>query len=250
MILTDIFRHPVKSLGAESLGSVRRVAGKAMPGDRRYGIVHPKSRFNRASPAWAPCENFLRIANLPTLAAHDVSFDPDLQRLAIMTKTSKRSFDLSDSTGRGALAAFIETLLQQARPPGALVVAQVPDVSLSDRPEQAVSLGSRASLRALEAACGRALDVRRFRMNLWIDGPPPWREFDLVGHRFQIGGVLLEGIAPIPRCLAPAANPVTGRRDVNPLKVLSSDFGHTHFGVLARVVTGSNLETGAAFTRP
>jgi hypothetical protein len=247
MILTDIFRHPVKSLGSESLKTIQLSADEAMPGDRRYAITHAKSQFDHGSPAWERCRNFLRIANVPELAAYEVAFDPVRQMLWLTDAQGHHAFDLSNDSGRRDLAALVAAAPQAAaaRP---LTVVDVPGVSLSDSPFQAISLGSRATLRALEAAGGFPLDPRRFRLNLWIDGNAPWTEFDLVGRTFQIGTVRFEGIEPITRCLVPAANPVSGKRDTNPLQALSTHFGHKTFGILARVLHGGKIDVGADLT--
>jgi hypothetical protein len=58
----------------------------------------------------------------------------------------------------------------------------------------------------------------RFRANLEIDGSPPFWEDRLVaeegsGVRFSIGTVVLEGMAPWPRCAVPSRDPLTGDED-------------------------------------
>jgi hypothetical protein len=59
---------------------------------------------------------------------------------------------------------------------------------------------------------------RRFRANLEIEGSPPFWEDRLVAGEgsavpFSIGAVLLEGMAPWPRCAVPSRDPVTGEED-------------------------------------
>lgn len=59
---------------------------------------------------------------------------------------------------------------------------------------------------------------RRFRANLEIADAPAFWEDRLYAEegsaiRFSIGAVLLEGMAPWPRCAVPSRDPVTGKED-------------------------------------
>lgn len=245
MILTDIFRHPVKSLGSESLQRVRLLPDAALPGDRHYAITHGKSEFAKGPLGWVRCKNFLRIANVPQLAAYKITFEPERQHLWVTDATDCTKFDLADSKGRQDLVSLVMNA-PSAHVLQPFSIVDIPGVSLSDSPHQAVSLGFRSTLRALEVASGLALDPRRFRMNLWIDGGKPWTEVSLVGREFRVGDIWFEGIERITRCLVPAASPVSGIRDTNPLKTLSSSFGRKDFGILARVLSAGDLAIGAA----
>ena len=244
--LTAIYQHPVKSVGAQSLRTVRLSAGQAMPYDRRFAITHGKSEFNRSAPEWMRCKNFLRIANIPEFAALDLDYDPDSQMLTVQTPNGPVDYDMGSPVSRSALAKFLEAIVDE-RMPGPFDIVDVPGISLSDSPDQAVSIAFRSSLQELEAAAGAPLDPRRFRINLWLDDAPAWQEFDLVGREFQIGDLRFRGIEKLTRCLVPAANPSTGKRDTNPLKVLSNSFGHSEFGITAEVLAGGTLSLGATF---
>jgi hypothetical protein len=115
---------------------------------------------------------------------------------------------------------------------------------MTDMPDPFVSIGNRASLRALSQRAGRALDERRFRINLWLEGLAPWEEFDLLGTAFRIGAVPLTGAERIGRCRAPEADPETGRRDVDICRVLDEGWGHTDFGIYATVAAPGEIALG------
>ena len=69
-----------------------------------------------------------------------------------------------------------------------------------------------------------------------IEGIPAWSELDWADGSagLMIGDVRFTVAKPIVRCLAISANPDTGVRDAQLLKVLTGDFGQTEptLGVL------------------
>jgi MOSC domain-containing protein len=81
-------------------------------------------------------------------------------------------------------------------------------------PAGAVSLISRASLERLaQAGDGRALDVRRFRMLIEIDGVEAHAEDRWVGRAVQIGGATVAFGGHVGRCLITSRDPDTGQID-------------------------------------
>ena len=250
MHLAAIWRHPVKSLGAERLERVTLRAGEALPGDRAHAIAHGKTGFDPANPAWEDCSSFLRIANVPALARPVVAYDPDSRVLTLTDGDERATYDLSTSDGREALAARAGAAAGTIRP-GPYFVADAPGVAMTDASEQCPSVMSLASLRDLSERVGATLDPRRFRGNLWIDGEDlaPWAELGWVGRTLRIGGARLTVTEPIERCLVTAADPETGERSDNPLPALKA-MGHDDplFGVLADVTAGGDVAVGDAVT--
>jgi hypothetical protein len=49
---------------------------------------------------------------------------------------------------------------------------------------------------------------------------------------------------PIGRCRATGANPVTGEQDADTMGALDTHFGHTDFGIFARVIAGGRIALG------
>lgn len=246
MQVSAIYRFPVKGFGYESLESVALSAGWAMPFDRLYALTHAKSDYPTAGE-WARCRNFMRTANAPKLA--QVRIDVDAERRTLRVSHPEREAieaDLGVEAGRAALAAWLEPLAAPVIEPPYAIVDAADGVYFGDDPRPAVSLLNRASLRALSEQAGQTLDERRFRGNLWIDGDAPWAEFDWIGREVTIGGARLKVLDRIERCMATAANPETGERDVPPVRVLRSAYDHSDFGVLAEVVSGGPVAVGDA----
>ena len=236
--LAQIWRHPVKGIGTEPLDRVSLTEGRPLPLDRAWAVLEAGGE---SAPGWQPCRNFLRGAKGPSLMAVRARVAGDVVHLSHPDRP-----DLPLHLVEGAAPALFDWLAPiypaNRRPPVALVRA--PQEGMSDAPFASVSVLNLASLRALAQKAGRDLDPRRFRGNLWLDGLAPWEEFDLVGTRLRIGTAVLDVVEPITRCRATEANPETGRRDVPTLQVLEAGWGHTDFGVYARVTESGDIATG------
>mgnify|MGYP003991721673 FL=1 len=63
-------------------------------------------------------------------------------------------------------------------------------------------------------------------------------------YKFKINKVVLEVIKKTQRCGATAVNPLTAIRDINIPKHLKSNYGHTDFGIYARVLKGGEIIVG------
>jgi uncharacterized protein YcbX len=237
--LSQIWRHPIKGIGAERLDHVGLKVDRPLPMDRAWAVLE---EGGESGEGWRTCRNFVRGAKGPSLMAITARVEgnvihfshPDRPDLAL------------DPEAEGASAALTRWLAPiypaDRRPPAALI--RSPEMGMSDAPFASVAILNEASLRALSQKIGQPLDPRRFRGNLWLDGLAPWEEFDLVGKRLAIGQAELDIVEPIGRCRATEANPDTGRRDANTLAALEDGWGHTQFGVYAMVRRGGRVAVG------
>jgi uncharacterized protein YcbX len=235
--LAHIWRHPVKGIGAEPLTAAALSPAGALHGDRAWALLNAEAQD---SDAWQPRRNFLQVASGPALAAVTARTEG---RAIVLSHPDRPDLTLEPEAAPGALGDWAAPLWPADRPGPARLV-RAPGHGMTDMPDPYVSLGSLASLAALSARAGVALDMRRFRINLWLDGLAPWEEAEWVGRRFHLGAVLLEGAEPIGRCRAPEANPATGRRDVNVLALLEAARQDTIFGLYARVIEGGEVARG------
>ena len=234
----ELWRHPIKGIGAETLDNVALSAGKPVPLDRAWAILEAGGD---ASPGWRSCRNFLRGAKGPSLMAVQAKTTGDAITLTHPDRPAL-TLPLSED-GQAALFEWLGPIYPEERQkPVALVPA--PEEGLADVPFASVSILSLASLRALSQKAGRDLDTRRFRSNIWLDGLAPWEEFDLVGQTLCAGKARLHVVEPITRCRATEANPKTGHRDTNILRLLEDGWGHSDFGVYAKVTTSGEICLG------
>jgi uncharacterized protein YcbX len=85
----------------------------------------------------------------------------------------------------------------------------------------AVTLVSRASLQELaRAADADAVDARRFRMSIEIDGVEPFAEDAWVGREIALGGARVRLHGHVGRCLVTSRDPETGEADLPTLEIL------------------------------
>jgi uncharacterized protein YcbX len=83
-----------------------------------------------------------------------------------------------------------------------------------------VTLMSRASVRRLEREAGHAVDSRRFRMQIEVEGIDAHAEDDWVGQTVQIGEATLQINGHVGRCIVTGLDPDTGRGDMPTLELL------------------------------
>jgi hypothetical protein len=249
--LDQIWRYPIKGIGAERLRAVDLAPGLPLPLDRAWAVLE---EGGDASEGWRSCRNFLRGAKGPSLMAVSCRVDgPPGAEVVYLSHPDRPDLTLMPRSDAAALLDWVAPIYpDNRRPPVALVDA--PPEGMSDAPFASVSILNAASLRALSQRLGlpkdQPLDPRRFRGNLWLEGLVPWEEFDLVGKTLAIGDARLEVIEPITRCRATEANPETGRRDAETLRGLREGWNHQDFGVYAMVRQGGRIKAGEEVTLP
>ncbi|NKC29908.1 MOSC domain-containing protein [Falsiroseomonas selenitidurans] len=246
MRIERICRYPVKGLSAEVLGAVRLTAGEGLPEDRRFAFAQGDSPFDPAAPAWLQKRHFACLMANAKVAAIRAAYDAPSQLLALQAPgQAPLQADLATEAGRSQAAAWMtEFLGEEAR--GALRFAMAPGHAFTDIAAKAVSLIGLASIQALEAKAGMALDPLRFRANILFSGAAPFAEFDWIGREILLGGARLRVFKRTQRCAATEVNPETAERDARPQRWLREHFGHADLGVYAEVLEGGLVATGDA----
>jgi uncharacterized protein YcbX len=243
-----LYRYPVKGLSAEPLDGVGVAPGKGVPGDRAYAIENGPSGFDAAAPRFFQKAAFLMLMRNEGLAAFATRFD-QATRVLTVTRDGKTlaegNFDTED--GRRAIEAFFEAhMADDLRGPPKVLSA--PGYSFDDCGTPLLSLINLASLTDLEGHVGVPIHPLRFRGNLYVEGLPAWKEFDLVGTRFRIGGVVLEASERINRCAATNVNPETAARDLAIPRTLLAAYGHSDCGIYLNVIEGGEIRVGDALS--
>lgn len=241
--VAQLVRHPIKSAGFERVAEARLTEGAAFPFDRVWAVAHAAARLSEP-PGWAPKLQFLRGWGSAELMAISCTSE---ERTGNVTLSHPRrpteSFTPDDPTDAARLIAWLRPLWPETRPEPARVI-RVPGHALTDQDQPLVSINSISSLAELGAQIGRDLSPHRFRGNIWVEGWPPMAELDLVGQEITIGEARLRIEEPIGRCRATGANPQTGQQDANTMGALERRYGHTDFGVFARVIAGGKVAVG------
>jgi uncharacterized protein len=244
LALAEIYRHPVKSIGEEALDETRLEPGRPLAHDRAWAIAHGGADWDPERPAWAHCRNFVTQRHVTSLVRTRTAWD-DGRRLLSLSHPDRPDLlvDPDAPEGAPALTAWIAPLAG-ARQPGPYRLARLAGGAFTDGEDCHVSIGSTASRRALAEIAGEPLEPIRFRMNLWLDGLPPWAELDMVGREIAIGPARLRIVSRCERCRATTANPRTGESDVPVPTLLRRHLGHMDFGLNAQVVERGTVRRG------
>ena len=94
-----------------------------------------------------------------------------------------------------------------------------------------------------------AVDGRRFRMLIELDGGAAHQEDSWVGGRIGLGEAVLRISAPVPRCAITTQDPDTGERDLDTLRTIIAYRGLTDerdidFGVYGEVEEPGHIRLG------
>lgn len=241
-------RHPVKGFSPQALDRVRLVSGAHFPGDRLYAVENGPTGFDPAQPQHLPKIRYLCLMKNPRLAAFETHYDDNTRVFSVLRAGRLvAAGDLGSPAGREAIELFLaQEFAGELR--GAPRILSAPEgFRFMDSARSGfVSLLNLASVRALAGLVGRdQLDPARFRMNIGIDGLPPWGEFDLVGRVIAIGDARLRILKPTERCAATNVAPGRGVADLAVPQTLLRALGHTDCGVYAEVVAGGEVRVGA-----
>jgi uncharacterized protein YcbX len=236
-----ICRYPVKGLSPEPMQKVAVAAGETLPYDRAYAIENGAGRFNPNAPQHLPKISFLMLMRNERLASVRSQFDEATQTLTILRKDKPVvRGQLSTKLGRQMIEQFMAAFMA-ADLRGAPRIVSAPGHTFSDVSAKCLHIVSLASVRELQRVVGRPVNPLRFRANLYIDGVPPWAELDWLNSGLTIGGTKLAVFKRTERCDATNVDPESGKRDMAIPAALSRTWGHSNFGVYARVSVGGQI---------
>lgn len=238
--VAELWRHPIKSHGRESLAAVDLFAGRCVPWDRHWAVTHDVSLFDGSG--WASCQNFMLGTRTPKLAGIWAELDEE-RGIVTLRHADIGSLTFDPNTDAAAFLDWVAPLCPADRAvPQDIVKAD--GRGMTDTTYPSVSIMTFASHKAVEDALGQPLEIERWRGNIWLDGPEPWDEFEWIGKTIRIGEAVLEIRDPIKRCMHTTSNPVTGERDADTLGTLNNTFGHQNFGVYAVVTKDGHVAIG------
>jgi uncharacterized protein YcbX len=239
-----ICRYPVKGLSPEPMQKVAVAAGESLPYDRAYAIENGAGRFNPNAPQYLPKISFLMLMRNERLASVRSQFDEATQTLTILRREKPVvRGQLSTKPGRQMIEQFMAAFMA-ADLRGAPRIVSAPGHTFSDISTKCLHIVSLASVRELQRVVGRPVNPLRFRANLYIDGVPPWEELDWLNSFLTISGTKLAVFKRTQRCEAPNVDPESGKRDMAIAASLSRTWGHSNFGVYARVAVGGQIKVG------
>jgi len=244
--VVGLYRYPVKGLSPESLTQADVPAGGTMPADRRFAIENGPGRFDPAAPRHLPKVTFLMLMRNERLAALKTRYDDAAETLTVERDGKRVAWgQLNSKLGRQLLEQFFAGYMRGDLR-GAPRIVEAEGHSFSDVSAKCLHIINLASLRELERAAGRSIDPLRFRANVIVDGLPAWEEFKWLDKDVTIGGLTGSVFARTQRCDATNVDPSTAARDMSIPALLQRTWGHTDFGIYAKVTQGGTLRVGDA----
>lgn len=240
--IDGLYRYPVKGMTPERLARAVLVAGETIAFDRAYAIENGRGTFDPSAPKHLPKISFLMLMRDERLASLEARFD-DATHVLTLSRGGKQVArgELRTALGRSLIEQFLAAYMQGSLR-GAPRIVAAPGHSFSDVEAKCVHIVSRASVRDLERVHGKPVDPLRFRPNIIIDGGEPWAEFGWIGRTLAIGGAQLSVFSRTRRCDAINVDPQTAIRDTALPATLQRTYGHTDFGIYARVTAGGEIE--------
>lgn len=172
-----------------------------------------------------------------TLVALRADYEPGLDRLRLrfpdgtevaapVSRTEERvqtDFYGRPVAGRVLNGPWASALSAYLDEPVRLVAAERSGDAVDVHP---VTIVSRASIEALRDGAGEpAIERRRFRMLVEVDGCDAYAEDAWVGRTITLGGSRVRIEGPVPRCVVTTHDPDTGIRDLPTLKLLLEQRG-------------------------
>lgn len=242
--VSELAVAPVKGMRLQCTGEVE-LGPHGVTGDREFLVIGEDGKLLltgqtpallRVEPAWEPARNIL------TLRFPDGVTVQDSPEHGVPATT--RMYDGREMPGwiiPGPLGAALSGYL--GRP--VHLFKRAPEHFGND--DEPVTLMSLASLQALAAEFdGTAPDSRRFRMTITITGTDAWAEHDWQGQKVTIGDVILQVIAPVPRCVVTTRNPDSGATDARILHALARLRGQNDitFGVWCEILRPGRVQVG------
>ena len=248
LVVSGMYRYPVKGLSAQAVRGVHLEAGQPFPFDRIFALARGGVKIDPADPQWAKKGLFVMLMLEEALAEIRTELDVRTMQMRISAPGGAclLTADLQTSDGRSAVATLVEGLVKTLRARPVLVRSRASH--FMDKPDNVVSLINLATLRSLEERWGYSLDPLRFRANFYIDGAAPWEEFDWIGGTLRMGDAVLRVDRRNGRCGATNVDPWTGRRDRDLPTALRAAFGHKDLGVYLLTEQGGTVAVGDAVT--
>jgi len=202
-----LWRYPVKSMAAEPLAHAD-VSWHGVPGDRRWAFI----RRGRAMNGFP----WLTIRERPDMWRYRPSFvqpdQPDKSPTIVVTP-SGAELDVVAPELAAELGAELGDRVGVIRN----------DRGFFDT--MPLSVVTTQTVAALSAMVGAALDARRFRPTLVIDGASaePFREDAWVGHTLRIGGLRVRIDQRDQRCVMVNVDPETTARSPSVLRAIARE---------------------------
>ena len=215
--VSEIWRYPVKSMAGERLDSAALTA-TGFEGDRRWALVDGTT--NRAGKLLTGTEDKRLMTYQARLIGDEVE----------VVVPGGATWRLDD-------ALVSEVARASGRP------LTLRDLAGANFDDSAVLVVNLSTIAGFVMAAGVAVDHRRFRANLYVDGLEHEEELRWVGCRLRAGSAELEVVKRCERCVVITLDPDSTVATPALLRVLTQT-SDTFMGVYCRVVRPGQVSVG------
>lgn len=250
MIVSELWRYPVKGLQGERLGQVAVSPRRALPLDRKFALAHGNSGITPDDPEWALKTEFHMLMHKPDARLCELAprFDEASGELTILHNGAEAArAKVDEAAGQSAMSEYFGAFLGTLRT-GAPRFMKAEGFYFGNIEEQVISLINLASVRDFAAKVGKEVDARRMRGNILVEGLEPWEERAWVGETLTSGELTFRVVDETIRCGATLVNPATSERDLNVPKLLKQHYGHMFCGVYLVAHQSGTLSEGDAIS--
>jgi uncharacterized protein YcbX len=244
--ISRLRRYPVKGFKGHDIEQARLEAGGGVPCDRQLALlVPPVPDLSTTDRGQLP---YMYLSRNPALARYRTEWDGGNALRFIAPDGDTVSVDPATNQGFDeANRAFARWFGDRPGGPPRLSPLRQ-DGGYWDFGDTALSIINLATVRDIARSAGREINPLRFRANIYIDGLPAWREFDLVGKRLKAGNAEFDVLRGIARCNATSIDPERDEVDMNMPLHLRHTYGHLFCGVYARVASSGTVRPGMMMT--
>lgn len=224
-IVTEVWRYPVKSMRGERL-SRAEVEPRGLVGDRLWAVVDDDGKLGSGKSS----RRFRRLEGLLDLSASL----PAADAVPWVTWSDGRVRPVGDA----GLDDDLTTLAGRR-------VRVLREEAVEHHDDGPVHLVTSSSLDWLAGVLGHPVPPARFRPNLVVRTPglEGTVEQSWIGREVMVGEVLLQVVAPMPRCVMTTMAQADLPEDRTVLRGLTEHSG-ADFGVLAEVVRPGTVAEG------
>jgi uncharacterized protein len=244
--IVSLVHYPVKGMSGIPMPRVTLKAGQGFPLDRAYAIENGARKFDSQNPKWLTKTSFLQLMQHERLARLTLSFAEPGHVLTLFRDGQQVAKGaLETKPGRQIIEQFLAAYMKaDLRGPPRLVCA--PGHSFTDIAEKALHIVNLESVRELSRIAGTELDPLRFRANIYFEGLPAWEERKWAGKIIACGDAKLKVFAETGRCEATSVDPKTALRGLSLPALLLRSWGHSNFGLYAKVLSDGKATAGGA----
>jgi uncharacterized protein len=248
--IVSLVKYPVKGMSGIPMPRVILKAGEGIPLDRAYAIENGGRKFDSQNPKWLAKTSFLQLMQHERLARLTLSFN-EADGLLTLFRDGQQVVKgaLETKLGRQMIEQFLAAYMKaDLRGPPHIVSA--PGHSFTDIAEKALHIVNLESVRDLSRMAGMELDPLRFRANIYFEGLPAWEERRWCGKIIACGDAKLKVFEETSRCEAASVDPKTALRGLSLPALLLRNWGHSNFGLYAKVLSDGEAATGGSITVP